>query len=175
MKGSFEVNNEGLGVIRSSKQIDLDKRKLAGMYYGKTHFLYKYENRYLYIIIVADKIESPISNIGDIKIYDNSIICPAEATYLKLLGYEISEDFGIYLVDGVYRLKGSFKSPTNEMGFFTNLSMKDFFEDKQQYSYSSYNIAITSEEPLFTTVTIKSITPNQKYTIDMECPLQPSI
>ena len=53
--------------------------------------------------------------------------------------------------------------------------MQEFFEDKQQYSYSSYKIGITSGEPFYTMISISSITPNQKYTIDMECPLQPSI
>ncbi|WP_157031512.1 hypothetical protein [Brachyspira suanatina] len=61
------------------------------------------------------------------------------------------------------------------MAFFLNLSMQEFFEDKQQYSYSSYKIGITSGEPFYTMISISSITPNQKYTIDMECPLQPSI
>ncbi|WP_048596231.1 hypothetical protein, partial [Brachyspira suanatina] len=58
LKGSFEINNEGQAVIRTNKQIDLDKRKLAGMYYGGMQLIYKYENKYLYIIIVASKVES---------------------------------------------------------------------------------------------------------------------
>ncbi|WP_205676583.1 hypothetical protein, partial [Brachyspira sp. G79] len=170
LKGSFEINNEGQAVIRTNKQIDLDRRKLLGMYYGGMQVIYKYENKYLYIIIIADKIQSPILKIGDIKIYDNNIICPPDFSYIKVLGYEVSEDFGIYLVNGVYRLKGSFKSNSNNMSFFLNLSMKEFFEDKQQYSYSSYKIGIISGEPLYTMLSISSITPNQKYTIDMECP-----
>ena len=175
LKGNIEINNEGQGVIRTNKQIDLDKRKLAGMYYGGMQLIYKYENKYLYIIIVASKVDSPILNIEDIKIYDNNIICPPDFSYIKRVGYEVSEDFGIYLVDGVYRLKGSFQCTGQAMDFPVNLSVSEFFQDKQAYQYSSYSIGITTAEPYYTMVSIGSITPNQKYTIDIECPLQPSI
>ena len=175
LKGSIEINSEGQGVIRTNKQIDLDKRKLAGMYYGNIQIIYKYENKYLYIILIAAKIQSNILDIGNIKIYDNNIICPPDFNYIKMQGDEVSEDFGIYLVNGIYRLKGSFKSANQSMTFFVNLSMKEFFEDKQNYNYSSYNIGIVTGEPFYTMVSISSITPNQKYIIDIECPIQPSI
>lgn len=174
-KGSIEINNEGQGVIRTNKQIDLDKRKLLGLYYGGLYMVFKYENKYLYIVIIASKVQSGILDIGNIKIYDNNIICPPDFNYIKMLGDEVSEDFGIYLVNGVYRLKGSFQSASNAMSFYVNLSMQEFFKDKQQYSYSSFSIGITTAEPYYTMVSIDSITPNQKYTIDIECPLQPSI
>ena len=175
LKGSFEINYDGQAVIRTNKQIDLDKRKLQGMNYGSIPLIYKYENKYLYIVIIASKIQSNILDIGNIKIYDNNIICPPDSYSIKRLGDEVSEDFGIYLVNGVYRLKGSFKAANKYITFFVNLSMQEFFKDKQQYSYSSFSIGITTAEPFYTTVSIGSITPNQKYTIDMECPLQPSI
>lgn len=175
LKGNIEINNEGQGVIRTNKQIDLDKRKLAGVYYGGMQLIYKYENKYLYIVIIASKIQSNILDIGNIKIYDNNIICPPDFNSIKILGDELSEDFGIYLVNGVYRLKGSFKAANKYITFFVNLSMQEFFKDKQQYSYSSFSIGITTAEPYYTMVSIGSITPNQKYTIDIECPLQPSI
>ena len=175
LKGSFEINNDGQAVIRTNKQIDLDKRKLQGMNYGSTQLIYKYENKYLYIVIDAAKIQSNIFDIGNIKIYDNNIICPPDFNYIKVVGDEVSEDFGIYLVDGVYRLKGSFQSASQSMSFFVNLSMQEFFKDKQQYSYSSFSIGITTAESYYTMVSIGSITPNQKYTMDIECPIQPSI
>ena len=175
LKGSFEINYDGQAVIRTNKQIDLDKRKLQGMNYGSIPLIYKYENKYLYIVIIASKIQSNILDIGNIKIYDNNIICPPDFYSIKRLGDEVSEDFGIYLVNGVYRLKGSFKAANKYITFFVNLSMQEFFKDKQQYSYSSFSVGITTAEPFYTTVSIDSITPNQKYTIDMECPLQPSI
>lgn len=175
LKGSIEINSKGQGVIRTNKQIDLDKRKLAGVYYGGMQLIYKYENKYLYIVIIASKIQSNILDIGNIKIYDNNIICPPDFNYIKMQGYEVSDDFGIYLVNGVYRLKGSFQSASNGMSFLVNLSMQEFFKDKQQYSYSSFSIGITTAEPYYTMVSIGSITPNQKYTMDIECPLQPSI
>lgn len=179
LKGSFEINYDGQAVIRTNKQIDLDKRKLQGMNYGSIPLIYKYENKYLYIVIIAAKIQSNIFNIGNIKIYDNNIICPPDFSYIKGAGYEVSEDFGIYLVDGVYRLKGSFQctgqGTSLAMNFPVNLSMSEFFQDNQQYRYSSFSIGITTAEPFYTMVSISSITPNKKYTIDMECPKQPAI
>ena len=175
IKGSMQINAEGMGVIRVNKKLKLDKRKLIAMSYKDIQIIYKYQDDYLYIIIMASKVQNTTFNLESIKIYDSNIICPADSSYIKLSGNNISDDFGIYLENGVYKLKGSFTSSSNSMQFFINLSIQEFFENAKTYNYDLYNIEVQASEPLYSMITISGVTPNQEYLLNIECPLQPSI
>ncbi|OEJ13097.1 hypothetical protein BFL38_00595 [Brachyspira hampsonii] len=175
LKGSFEISNEGMGVIRVNKKLKLYKRKLVGVIYKEIQIICLYQDDYLYLIIMANKIQNTIFDLENIKIYDNNIICPIDFNYIKLTGHQVSEDFGIHLIDGKYILKGSITPNTVSISVYVNCYIEDFFENSKTYQYEGYTILIQNTKPLYGYISITGLTANKENTIYFECPKQPSI
>ncbi|MDO6992885.1 hypothetical protein Q5M87_02575 [Brachyspira innocens] len=183
LKGSLTLKSEGTAVIKINKTISgLNKRNFIVLSYGIPVVLYLYyKDNYIYIILVTTlkEIETE-ANIGNIKIYDNNIIAPIDPKYAEYLGAVITEYFGIYLINGKYRLKGSADKVRDSMinGFVDYDTITQFFNVTNQYLfYEDDNLLIRTEGDF----TINSVIPilikfkNNNYTVDIECPLQPSI
>ncbi|MBW5411138.1 hypothetical protein E6A50_12260, partial [Brachyspira hampsonii] len=88
------------------------------------------------------------ANIGNIKIYDNNIIAPIDPKYSEYLGAVITEYFGIYLINGKYRLKGSANKvyDSTVMGFVDYDIITQFFNVTNQYLfYEDDNLLIRTE------------------------------
>ncbi|MDA0072769.1 peptidase [Brachyspira hyodysenteriae] len=183
LKGSLTLKTEGTAVIKINKTISgLNKRNFIALSYRNPVFLYPYyKDNYIYIILstTTKEIEAE-ANIGNIKIYDNNIIAPIDPKYSEYLGAIMTEYFGIYLVNGKYRLKGSADKVYDSMimGFVDYDTITQFFNVTNQYLfYEDDNLLIRTEGGF----TINSVIPilikfkNNNYTVDIECPLQPSI
>ena len=183
LKGSLTLKSEGTAVIKISKTITgLNKRNFIALSYGIPILLYPYyKDNYIYIILstTSKEIETE-ANIGNIKIYDNNIIAPIDPKYAEYFSVVITEYFGIYLINGKYRLKGSANKVYNSMvmGFVDYDIITQFFNVTNQYLfYEDDNLLISTEGGSL----INSVIPilikfkTNNYIVDIECPIQPSI
>ena len=183
LKGSLTLKSEGTAVIKISKTITgLNKRNFIALSYGIPILLYPYyKDNYIYIILstTSKEIETEV-NIGNIKIYDNNIIAPIDPKYAEYFSVVITEYFGIYLINGKYRLKGSANKVYNSMvmGFVDYDIITQFFNVTNQYLfYEDDNLLISTEGGSL----INSVIPilikfkTNNYIVDIECPIQPSI
>ena len=167
-----------ISVIRVSKTLNIDARKLTGLIMNQTtgtQYFSVYQDNYLYICFIAGKNQSANINISSEKIYNPNIICSIGINFALLTGYNVSEDFGIHLIDGKYILKGSITPTGGTASLYVNCSIEDFFENGKGYEYSGYTIQTVSQRPLYAAITIKGLTANKENIIYMECPKQPAI
>lgn len=177
--GTIElISSAEASVIRVSKTLNIDARKLVGLIVNQTtgaQYFSVYQNNYLYICFIFGKHQSENINISSDKIYNPNVICPYDIGYVNYAGYNLSEDFGIHLIDGKYILKGSITPTSTSVSFYVNCNIEDFFENGKGYEYSGYTIGIVSQRPLYACITITGLTANKENTIYFECPKQPAI
>ena len=172
------ISSAEISVIRVSKTLNIDARKLVGLIMNQTtgnQYFSVYQDNYLYICFVSGENQEANINISSDKIYDPNIICPTDINFALLAGYNISEDFGIHLIDGKYILKGSITPTGNTAAFCVNCSIEDFFENGKSYEYAGYTIQAVSQRPLYGGIIINGLTANKENIIYMECPKQPAI
>ena len=140
-----------------------------------TQYFSVYQDNYLYICFILDKNQSANINMSSDKIYNPNVICPYDIRYVNYAGYNLSEDFGIHLIDGKYILKGSITSTGDTASLYVNCSIEDFFENGKGYEYSGYTIQTAIIKPLYGYIYIRGLTANKENTIYFECPKQPVI
>ncbi|MEI0488909.1 hypothetical protein [Brachyspira pulli] len=177
--GTIElISSAEIAAIRVSKTLNIDARKLVGLIINqttRTQYFPVYQNNYLYICFIWGKEQSANINMSSDKIYNPNVICPYDIGYVNSAGYNLSEDFGIHLIDGKYILKGSITPPKTSVTFYVNCNIEDFFENGKGYAYSGYRIGIVSQRPLYAYIAIDGLIANKENTIYFECPKQPAI
>ena len=177
--GTIElISSAEISVIRVNKTLNIDARKLVGLIMNQTagtQYFSVYQDNYLYICFILDKNQSANINMSSDKIYNPNVICPYDIRYVNYAGYNLSEDFGIHLIDGKYILKGSITSTGDTASLYVNCSIEDFFENGKGYEYSGYTIQTAIIKPLYGYIYIRGLTANKENTIYFECPKQPVI
>lgn len=182
IKGSFKasttVSEETMCAVRVKAE-ELEKLKLRTMIYDLSnkiigYFIYK--DNYIYFIFTLLQIgEDRYKEINEYKIYDQNILCPFDNDMIIASGIIIEEPFGIYLVNGKYKLKGkiSQESPLGHFSTMVNEDIKLFFDN--EYNNGDLMLHLGESQIGTTQITFGFISEISSRICDIECPKQPSL
>ena len=182
IKGSLKISTSALEQAIFAVRVkaeSLEKSKLRTIIYDHlngiiVHIIYK--DNYIYCVFVLQQIsEDRYQKINEYKIYDQNILCPFDNDIITASGVIIEEPFGIYLVNGKYKLKGKI-SMESSLAYFQTMANEDiklFFDN--EYNNGDFMLQLGETQIGNTMIACGFISEGSNRICDIECPKQPSL
>ena len=182
IKGSLKISTSALEQAIFAVRVkaeSLEKSKLRTMINDHLNGIIVYiiyKDNYIYCVFALQQIsEDRYQKINEYKIYDQNILCPFDNDIITASGVIIEEPFGIYVVNGKYKLKGKI-SMESSLAYFQTMANEDiklFFDN--EYNNGDFMLQLGETQIGNTMITCGFISEGSNRICDIECPKQPSL